>query len=102
MNDVIKNLYILFDAAFEENMNGRGTDITRMVTTFVPDTIQNLQACEEIKYANWIFEADWAGNGGISCSGCHWISPKNYSDTIRYNRCPNCGAHMLNAIKMKF
>jgi hypothetical protein len=48
MNDVIKNLYTLFDAAFEENMNGRGTDITRMVTTFVPDAIQNLQACEDM------------------------------------------------------
>ena len=48
MNDVIKNLYALFDAAFEENMNGRGTDITRMVTTFVPDAIQNLQAYEGI------------------------------------------------------
>ena len=47
MNDVIKNLYILFDAAFEENMNGRGTDITRMVTTFVPDAIQNLQVYED-------------------------------------------------------
>lgn len=48
MDDVIKNLYTLFDAAFEENMNGRGTDITRMVTTFVPDAIQNLQAYEAI------------------------------------------------------
>ena len=57
---------------------------------------------EEVKYANWIFEVDWAGNGGTSCSGCHWASPKNDSDTIRYGRCPNCGAHMLNAIKMKF
>ena len=47
MDEVIKNLYALFDAAWEENMNGRGTDITRMVTTFVPDTIQNLQACED-------------------------------------------------------
>ena len=46
MDDVIKNLYKLFDAAFEENMHGRGTDITRMVTTFVPDAIQNLQAYE--------------------------------------------------------
>lgn len=46
MDDVIKNLYALFDAAFKENMNGRGTDITRMVTTFVPDAIQNLQAFE--------------------------------------------------------
>lgn len=48
MNDVIKNLYILFDAAFEENINGRGTDITRMATTFVPDAIQNLQAYEDM------------------------------------------------------
>lgn len=47
-DDVIKNLYTLFDAAFEENMNGRGTDITRMVTTFVPDAIQNLQAYEDM------------------------------------------------------
>lgn len=46
MNDTIKNLYELFDAAWEENMNGRGTDITRMVTTFVPDAIQDLQAYE--------------------------------------------------------
>ena len=48
MNDVIKNLYTLFDAAWEENMNGRGTDITRMVTTFVPDAIQNLQAFQDM------------------------------------------------------
>lgn len=47
INDVIKNLYILFDAAWEENMNGRGTDITRMVTTFIPSAIQNLQAYKE-------------------------------------------------------
>ena len=45
MEETIKNLYTLFDAAWEENMNGRGTDITRMVTTFVPDAIQNIQAC---------------------------------------------------------
>ena len=45
-NDVIKNLYALVDAAYKENMDGRGTDITRMVTTFVPDAIQNLQAYE--------------------------------------------------------
>lgn len=44
MDDVIKSLYALFDAAFEENVNGRGTDITRMVTTFVLDAIQELQA----------------------------------------------------------
>ena len=46
MDDVIKNLYKLFDTAYEINMNGNGTDITRMVTTFVPDAIQNLQAFE--------------------------------------------------------
>ena len=44
---IIENLYTLFDAAWEENMNGRGTDITRMVTTFVSAAIQNLQAYEE-------------------------------------------------------
>ena len=48
MDETIKNLYMLFDAAWEENMNGRGTDITRMVTTFVPDAIQNLQAYEDM------------------------------------------------------
>ena len=48
MDDVIKNLYMLFDAAWEENRNGRGTDITRMVTTFIPGAIQNLQAFEDI------------------------------------------------------
>ena len=48
MDEVIKNLYTLFDAAFEENMNGRGTDITRMVTTFVPDAIQDLQAFRDM------------------------------------------------------
>ena len=48
MRDVIKNLYMLFDAAWEENMNGRGNDITKMVTTFVPDAIQDLQAFEDM------------------------------------------------------
>lgn len=48
MNDVIKNLSTLFDAAYEENMNGHGNDITRMVTTFVPNAIQNLQAYEDM------------------------------------------------------
>ena len=48
MDDVIKNLYTLFDAAWEINMSGNGTDITRMVTTFVPDAIQNLQAYEDM------------------------------------------------------
>jgi hypothetical protein len=50
MDDVIKNLYIIFDAAWEENMNGRGTDITRMVTTFIPSAIQNLQVYKEKNY----------------------------------------------------
>ena len=48
MDETIKNLYMLFDASWEENMNGRGTDITRMVTTFVPDAIQDLQAFEDM------------------------------------------------------
>ena len=48
MDDVIKNLYTLFDAAWEINMSGNGTDITRMITTFVPDAIQNLQAYEDM------------------------------------------------------
>ena len=48
MDDVIKNLYELFDAAWEVNISGNGTDITRMVTTFIPDAIQNLQAYEDM------------------------------------------------------
>ena len=48
MDDVIKNLYTLFNKAWEENNNGRGTEITRMVTTFVPKAIQNLQAYEDL------------------------------------------------------
>lgn len=60
MDEVIKNLYTLFDAAFEENMNGRGTDITRMVTTFVPDAIQNLQAYEDMFYnVDEVFDHEW-------------------------------------------
>ena len=47
MDETIKNLYMLFDTAYHENMNGCGTDITRMVTTFVLDAIQDLQACED-------------------------------------------------------
>ena len=48
MDDTIKNLYMLFDTAYEMNMNGCGTDITRMITTFVPDAIQDLQAYESM------------------------------------------------------
>lgn len=48
MNEIIKNLDKLFNVAWEENMNGRGTDITRMVTTFVPDIIQDLQAYKDM------------------------------------------------------
>lgn len=58
MDDTIKNLYILFDAAYEENMNGRGTDITRMVTTFVPDAIQDLQAYESM-LKNMAYDHIW-------------------------------------------
>lgn len=49
MDEVIKNLYTLFDAAWEENINGRGNNITKMVTTFIPDAIQNLQAYKDLE-----------------------------------------------------
>lgn len=56
MNDVINNLKELFDVAFKENMDGRGTVLTKMVTTFIPDAIQNLQAYKgyttKVKYSN--------------------------------------------------
>lgn len=78
MDNVIKNLYTLFDAAFEENMNGRGTDITRMITTFVPDAIQNLQAYEampNVKEAEWVYD-HWCE---FKCSNCGtWSDSKPY------------------------
>ena len=58
MDKTIKNLYTLFDAAWEENMNGRGTDITRMVTTFIPDAIQDLQAFREMFNHVWDMYVD--------------------------------------------
>lgn len=90
MDDVIKNLYALFDAAFEENMNGRGTDITRMVTTFVPDAIQNLQAYEAIfkNKKSWIDDAD-----AYICPICGFETdnPNRYESA----RCPKCGFQAL-------
>lgn len=47
MNELINNLYALFDAAYEQNMNNKGTDITRMITTFIPSAIQDLQALRD-------------------------------------------------------
>ena len=55
---------------------------------------------EPIKYADWVFESDLYGNGGTVCSGCRWCSDKTDYYTIRYKRCPNCGAHMRNCIKV--
>lgn len=98
MNDVIKNLYTLFDAAFEENMNGRGTDITRMVTTFVPDAIQNLQAYEDMesqgrlivlsiedihpcKYCN----SGWGSISSEGCKSCHDDCERLKQYNKRYN-----------------
>ena len=95
MDEVIKNLYTLFDAAFEENMNGRGTDITRMVTTFVPDAIQNLQAYEamfNVKEAEWVYD-HWCE---FKCSNCgNWSDSKPYKGKEKY--CPECGKRMRNA-----
>ena len=48
MNELTKNLDKLFDAAWRENIDGRGTDLTRMITTFVPDAIQELQAHKDL------------------------------------------------------
>lgn len=55
---------------------------------------------EPVKYADWVFESDLYGNGGTVCSGCRWCSDKTDYYTIRYKRCPNCGAHMRNCIKV--
>ena len=47
MNELINNLYALFDAAYKQNMNNKGTDITKMITSFIPSAIQKLQALRD-------------------------------------------------------
>lgn len=88
MNKEIQNLYTLFDAAFEENINGRGTDITRMITTFVPDAIQKLQAYD----------------ANESISNCCSICSSDYNqeivvDVIRYHTSGSCRREMVEEIK---
>lgn len=87
MDYVIKNLYTLFDAAWEENMNGRGTDITRMVTTFIPDAIQNLQAYE-----------------GLSMKkiGYDHYSEYEYYDIKDYRTCCTCRYFIDNELETRF
>lgn len=75
MNELLKDLYSLFDAAYEENVNGRGTDITRMVTTYIPAVIQNLQA--------------WDGNVAYICNRkrcevCDLENPCYHTTDIHY------------------
>lgn len=41
-DDLIEKLMRIFDIAFKINLSGEGTDLTRMITTFVPDAIQEL------------------------------------------------------------
>ena len=90
MDETINNLYTLFDAAFEENMNGRGTDITRMVTTFVPDAIQNLQAFEAMfnienvhpcKHCN----TGWAYESLTDSKSCHDTCDRLKQYNEKYN-----------------
>ena len=98
MNEVLKNLYVLFDAAFEENMNGRGTDITRMVTTFVPDAIQNLQAYEDMESQGRLIvlsiedihpcrgcNTGWGYISSEGCKSCHDDCEKLEQYNKRYN-----------------
>lgn len=44
MNELLKNLQELFDRAWLLNMCGEGDDISKMVTTYIPDVIQELSA----------------------------------------------------------
>ena len=84
MDNVIKNLYTLFDVAWEENMNGRGTDITRMVTTFVPDAIQNLQAYEAM------FKCNEEANKNRYCLFCNHSMSADAPDGSQVLVCFEC------------
>lgn len=46
-NSIIENLNKLFDLAWSINIAGNGTDLSRMVTSFIPDAIQELSYYEE-------------------------------------------------------
>ena len=74
---IIENLYTLFDAAWEENMNGRGTDITRMVTTFVSAAIQELQVFRDMlddeKFERLVDESNSIPN----------VYPISYEDAVK-------------------
>lgn len=85
---LIDNLQKMFDEAWEQNMSGNGTDLSRMVTTFVPMAIQELSA--EEKHGRWIKH-----NNKIICSHCKEEPVyANLEGFILTKRCPNCGADM--------
>ena len=44
----ISQMYELFDKAYSVNNNGEGTDITRMVTWYIPNVIQDMQAMRDM------------------------------------------------------
>lgn len=46
LNNLLKNLQELFDKAWLLNMCGKGNDISKMVTTYIPDVIQELSALQ--------------------------------------------------------
>ena len=52
INELLKNLQKLFDRAWLLNMCGEGNDISKMVTTYIPDVIQELSALEANKDGN--------------------------------------------------
>ncbi len=43
MDKLILNLQILFNTARLDNLGGNGTNVSRMVTTYIPDAIQEIQ-----------------------------------------------------------
>ena len=47
ITELLKNLQELFDRAWLLNMCGEGNDISKMVTTYIPDVIQELSALHE-------------------------------------------------------
>ena len=89
MNNLIRDLQDLFDMAWEINNSGNGTDLSRKVTTVVPNALQDIQAKRPERHGRWVFDAFTAKVGvPYRCSICK----EEYNDT--YNYCPNCGVKM--------
>lgn len=102
MNETIKNLYSLFDKAWDINNSNKGTDLSRMVTTYVPDAIQDLQFFVDKSEEKYYWEKHENIKNGFFkevyhiCTYCKQKSPvvpfSNGELVLKY--CPNCGEKM--------